>query len=941
VCLAVVLTVIAGVAAPARAQLAQGRLIGKVVDAQGAVLPGVAVTATSPALIGSQTTTTATDGVYGFPSLPPGDYALAFQLTGFRGVRRENITLQVGKTLGIDVTLEVAALTEAVSVTADSPLIDIASTKIGETFSGAKLLDVPTATDIWAALAMSPGTRLQGFDVGGSHKSQQMSFTSFGMNDQHKVILDGVDASEGSSASGIYADFLSAQEIQVTGAGHDIEMSSAGAAVISTYKAGGNQLKGLGTINYEGNSFVSNNSSPDLVARGFTGNRNLKFWEGHAEVGGPILRDRIWFFAAVNHFTIDRTVSGVTEEQGTDLGQFDTFTTKETVKVDDRSTGTFYFQRGRKYKPYRGLSATNPMESTYVQDSVTKLVKGEYQRAWTNRFFTDVRVATYAFNWPSTANADYTVTPPRYDLGTGATSGAYFYTSTSTEDRPQTQIVSTYYLPSRAGSHDLKWGYEWQDDKTNGGSNGESGPINYYDMNGQPYLIYLYDYGAAGQYGDGWGGKGQHNVKNTLYLQDRWSPVSRVSITAGLRYERHRMGYLGGTRAPIWSTVFSTQDIPETTVLSRNLWSPRLALTAALTKDSKTVVKAAWGRYPHNTGPSGVAYYEDPAGDNYQMRYFNDLNGNKLLDGPSELGALVSSSGGAYSSVDRGLVIPHTDELSLSLEQQFLGESSLRVAFVRKSSSDLYGLIRPAWEGQFSTPYSYTTTLRDYGSTDSTTKTYNLTDVPAALAGQAQQLTNIAGENGHNSHNVLTLAYNKRFHSKAFVYASYDYQWNDTVKYPASFGGPLYTSEFSDSYSQPGNINQLNVPLRQPTRSWQFRATGRYELPFGTAAAVNFQSESGFNYARYLSVTMPNAGFAYFFDEPITSHRSDTVSLLGIRLEKGFAVDRLKLKATLDVFNLLNANTVTAFVLTNGTNYGKVTGTLEPRAAVIGLRCEF
>ena len=130
---------------PAFAQLEQGRLTGTVADAQGAVLPGVTVTATSPSLIGTQVVVTEEDGKFLFPALPSGTYTLSFELKGFRQVKRENIVLTLGRTLTVDMQLEVAAVQEALTVTAESPIVDKTTTAVGNEFSSAELAAVITA----------------------------------------------------------------------------------------------------------------------------------------------------------------------------------------------------------------------------------------------------------------------------------------------------------------------------------------------------------------------------------------------------------------------------------------------------------------------------------------------------------------------------------------------------------------------------------------------------------------------------------------------------------------------------------------------------------------------------------------------------------------------------------------------------------------------------
>jgi len=136
-------TLLLALSTPLSAQVEQGRLLGTAKDAQGGVLPGVTVTATSPALIGQRTAVTETDGRYLITNLPSGTYALKFELQGFQPFVRQNIVVTQGSTLTVDTTLEVASLSESITVTGDSPMVDTTTTKVGATFSGEALVGVP------------------------------------------------------------------------------------------------------------------------------------------------------------------------------------------------------------------------------------------------------------------------------------------------------------------------------------------------------------------------------------------------------------------------------------------------------------------------------------------------------------------------------------------------------------------------------------------------------------------------------------------------------------------------------------------------------------------------------------------------------------------------------------------------------------------------------
>ena len=253
-------------------------------------------------------------------------------------------------------------------MTGDSPLVDISTTTIGTNLKGDELIAVPNSTDVWGALSESPGVRMQGFDVGGSHKSQQSGYEVFGIQSQARTVSDGVDHTEGVGGTGFYEDYYANEEVSVSALGADVEMNSGGAAIVTTIKSGGNTFKGLEHLSYQPGSFVGSNAAPeDMAGDGYScpnnaegqpqcDNPNLLFWEGHLDLGGPIKRDVAWFYGAYNHFKIDKQVAGISRDVATDLGVFDNYTGKGTVKMGASNTLIGYFQQGRKQKPKRGLS---------------------------------------------------------------------------------------------------------------------------------------------------------------------------------------------------------------------------------------------------------------------------------------------------------------------------------------------------------------------------------------------------------------------------------------------------------------------------------------------------------------------------------------------------------------------------------------------------------
>ena len=255
------------VAPAAYAQRSEGRIFGSTLDPDGIPLPGVTVTLTSPGMMGDRVAFTGAEGGFRFPAIPPATYTLTTSLQGFRTVVREDIEVPVGVTLTLTVTMEVAAVEETITVLGESPLIDIKSSDVGASFNADNLKNVPTATDMWAILAMTPGVRMEAYDVGGSHKSQQLSYESFGVSGQNRIMTEGMDSTEGGGGTGFYFDYYSKDDVRVVGATGDVEMTTGGAYVIQNIKTGSNEYHGTIQQSYENRSMIRENVDAATEAR--------------------------------------------------------------------------------------------------------------------------------------------------------------------------------------------------------------------------------------------------------------------------------------------------------------------------------------------------------------------------------------------------------------------------------------------------------------------------------------------------------------------------------------------------------------------------------------------------------------------------------------------------------------------------------------------------
>src|SRR5919106_2893025 len=254
-------------AAPAFAQgggaSSTGSISGQVVDESGGVLPGATVTATSPAQIGALTAVTNEEGMYRFPSVPPGEYKLQYELSGFTTLVREGIRVTLGFNSAVNVKLGVATLQETVTVSGESPTIDTTATRLQTNFDQEKLAALPNARDMWSLLAATPSVTLNRVDVGGSTAGTQTTYFSYGYSGQNRPLIEGINTTEGTAAAGFYLDYGSFEEVFIGPAGNSAEMPNPGVLTQFVGKSGGNQLGVSLYYDYENGDIQSRNLTED------------------------------------------------------------------------------------------------------------------------------------------------------------------------------------------------------------------------------------------------------------------------------------------------------------------------------------------------------------------------------------------------------------------------------------------------------------------------------------------------------------------------------------------------------------------------------------------------------------------------------------------------------------------------------------------------------
>jgi hypothetical protein len=972
----------------ALAQELRGRIAGVVTDDSGAVVPGVTVTATSPALIQPQTTTSGADGSYRFPALPSGLYTLTYQLQGFQTVKREGLRVTLNQTFTIDAKLKPASLTEALTITADTPTVDTKTTSIGTAFTKELLTDIPNARDVWAAMSQAPGFQMQGYDVGGSHTGTQTGYLTYGVGDQNKTLFEGINVTESTAANAGYFDFGSFEEFQLGGAGNLGEQSGPGALMNISVKSGGDKFGGQIYFDYEDKNTIGDNIADEYKVPGgrlngffaptivdpatgqrlglLSGNPISKQYDLNVNVGGPIIKSKLWFFVGYRDNNQYRTILGLpgTEAQS----QLLNYTGKLTYQLNPKNQIIAFYNERTKLQPLRDLSLTTPVEAAYWQGSKNRPVKLEWTSVLSDRAFLDLQFSHWRNAFPlyptKTESSDTEgVGPARIDSATGQRSGGNEAYQDQLRNKPQLTGSLAYFADKIGpGNHSFKLGFEWQRDR--------KGFLSF-----QPGNLFYRDRSGALEAVDIWNTPNDSindATTSAVYLNDTWAINSRLSFNLGLRYDRYVLGWpeqsldpeirsmFANTTDTALASFLAARTVEAADIITFNSLSPRIGFAWDITGKGRTVLKAFAGQYFYNPS-ADVTDRENPVG-RAQRRYRFlsctagqtsgcDLNNNRVLDAANELGTFLTSTGGAGSvKVDRGIDHPYGLEFSTHLEHEIIPAVSGRASYVFKGTRNEWAEIDTTQVGAYTNSFSYVDAGPDGVRGNGDDQTVVLNDLRAAPAtvGSNRIYGNPAdfGLPSYNGdYHTVEFAVNRRLKDKWMLLTSFEHTWAKSFVSPAQA-----------STAALGVVRQATAFLWQPnqrrfgretTTFWNFKLLGRYELPWDLAVAASFKLQSGFQYGRYASVPLTNAGAQNIAMESVTANRSPNVGILDLRAEKSFKIGGARrITGMVDVFNATNNDVVTNFrtisAVTAATNrYRELISLLDPRIVRFGVRLDF
>src|SRR5262245_42567514 len=613
-----VLMSLLGVSAALAQSVSSGVIEGTVKDESNSVLPGVTVTITSPALqIGQLAQVSDSSGNYKFVDLPAGTYRLRAELPGFSSSIREDLRLTVGFNARVDLTLKLGAVEESVTVSGQSPVVDVTNTAGSVAFTKEVLDSIPRGRDLQNIFAMAPGVTQAVADVGGSTMAQRQNLSSYGVLSQPKLQVEGMNVTMGADQNtAIYFNDSTLEEVQIKSSGNDAEVSVPGISMVAILKSGGNQFHGTYQASVESPNLQADNLTDSLRAQGLTATQPLKnFYDVSADLGGRIVRDKLWFYGAYGRQGKKEGLLGFAASPGPDgryltpddpLANFESsleqFSVKLSYQLSQNNRLVYAWQRGTKAQPQNNAGRFTPLESTRDYVNPTAIQKVELQSMLSPRVLVNAvgGYSGYVTDYDAARSFARADAPPRQDLATTLNTGSAPLHQNKTRDRYQTEdSISFFPEGSFVGKHELKTGVSIYLDRSSDGysNNLACNCVLYTDTIGgvrnTPSQIRIYNTPVV---------PSDHDNTYAWYITDSWRPSSKVTLNLGVRWERQHsflpaQSYAG---ARDWASVFPAGDFNQIEAQTLTRAVPRLGVAWDI--GNKSVVKATWGLYNYMLG---------------------------------------------------------------------------------------------------------------------------------------------------------------------------------------------------------------------------------------------------------------------------------------------------------------------------------------------------
>ena len=690
---------------------AQASITGVVRDTSGALLPGVTVEAASPALI-ERVRSVVTDGggQYRIEDLRPGAYVVTFTLPGFATVRREGIQMTGSFTASVNAELRVGGLEETITVTGETPIVDVQSTTRQRVLDQEIIDALPTGRNHTYLAELIPGVTATNHDVGGNlGLGRQSGDVSLHGSADTRTLVNGVSfhSANGSGYTGS-PNIAAYQEMAIDTGGISAEAKEGGLRMNLIPRDGGNTFRGFFFGSFANSSMQGNNFSQDLKDRGLgTPNSVKKLWDVNPALGGPIKRDKLWFHSTIRH---DTAMSYVPMFFNKNAGNPNAWIFEPDTSRPASTETTWrdaYTRLTWQATPKNKVAATFEIADECACPRSNSITAQRAPEAVLFEFFEPRRIISGDWTLPATnrlmfdaafVKTDNLATRPKarpdglsqvVEQSTGlayraSTGGQYSW------NRTFWTRASMAYI---TGAHALKVGINTGTGSQDQTQYSVDSPMSFRFNNGVPNRLTLQATpfplitNIAADHG--------------LFVQDRWTK-HRLTATLGLRYDYFHINFpettVGpGPFAPTRNIVF-----PATEGVRWHELSPRSGLVFDVFGDGKTALKVSLNRYLAAQAAQGTfAHLMAPASllVNTTNRSWQDANRNFVPDcnltNPAANGECAAMDNPAFGSTRRGVSYDpdtlsgrgkrdHNWEFSAGVQRQILPRLSVDVGYYRR-----------------------------------------------------------------------------------------------------------------------------------------------------------------------------------------------------------------------------------------------------------------
>jgi hypothetical protein len=969
------------------AAFAQGSISGTVRDASGAILPGVTVEAASPALIEKvRVATTDSSGRYQVVSLTPGTYAVTFSLPGFSTVRREGIDIAGTFAAAVDIEMRVGTVEETITVTGEAPIIDVQNTTQQRVIDSETIAAIPTSRNVASLGIMIPGVTVTGVsDVGGSggqgvgaQPGIPALMVHGSANNQQVMMQNGVIATDIASTgyiSPLLMNPTGAAEVVIDTSAASAEHNAGGVRINVITRDGGNTFNGSMFMGFTGSALQSNNFDDRLAALGITSSDSIKsIYDINPGFGGPIVRDRLWFYASFRWNGNENYAAGSFYNRNANNSNawlFDPDPSRPltnnydnrdaqvrlTLQASQRNKIGFVFHDQGSCFCQGTISPVTSLEAAIRK---TYPVQRSLQADWTNPVTTRLLLEaggnsyfarTHWGRWPELNRDMIAVQEQSSGLWYRSGGGGPLQQYRSTPNHGLHWRGAMSYI---TGSHNLKVGFNhssgWQKQRTESDQ-----PVWYRFNNGIPNQITML----------AWPYPLDANINHNLglFAQDRWT-VSRLTVNYGVRYDYISAGWPEHRLGPTFFTPTRDITIPADDHLHWHDISPRLGAAFDLSGTGRTALTVSLNKYKENVATAQTLVAgPNPANNviNTTTRSWNDADRDYTPDcdlfatgANGECGAMANpnlgqlGSGSVYDpDILSGWEKRATNwEFATTIRHELVPRVSIDVGYFRR------------WFNGF-----LVTDNRAVGPEDFDRFSITAPEDSRLPGGGGQVLGDLYNLNpakfGIRSDNFVTLA--KSYGDQSEYWHGVDVNMNAQLPNGLQLRGGVSTgrrvTDNCEILAALPEINPVGIPYCHRADAWggstQVKMIASYTIPrvdvfvsgllqsvAGPVVTANFNVPNAAvvpSLGRNLSGNAANVTINIV--EPGTMY-GDRMNQLDVRLGKTIRLAQARTMLSFDIYNVLNANAV----LTENTAYGRFrqpTNVLQGRLGKVSLQFDF